>query len=231
MKWLNNFSLIMRSTITSLEEKVQDPERMLHQLIIDMEEELEKIRNNVAGAIADEIQLRQSAGRARAEVDQWLERAGKALERADDNQAKAALEQKLRCEQRADSLDAEYNKQRQQVLKLQDSVRDLEDKIRQARQKQTLLQARLVRAQSQQKINSALTSPTSRSAFAQFSRLEQQVDREEALSQAYDRLEGRDPDAEELQRQFEESERRDKLEAELAQLKHRISGADKPGRQ
>jgi phage shock protein A len=221
----------MRSTITALEEKVQDPERMLHQLIIDMEEELDKVRTGVAGAIADEIQLRRSAERARAEVEQWLERATKALERGDDSQATAALEQKLRCEQRADTLNGEYEQQRRQVLKLQDAVRDLEDKIRQARQKQTLLQARLVRAQSQQKINSALTSPTSRSAFAQFSRLEQQVDREEALSQAYDRLEGRDPDAEELQRQFEESERRDKLEAELAQLKHRISGADKPGRQ
>lgn len=224
MKWFNNFSLIMRSTITTLEQKVQDPERMLHQLIIDMEEELERVRANVAGAIADEIQMRKSAERARDEVEQWLERATKTMERGDDAQAKAALEQKLRCEQRADSLEAEYEKQRQQVLKLQDAVRDLEDKIRQARQKQTLLQARLVRAQSQQKINHALSSSTSRSAFVQFDRLEKQVDREEAMSQAYDRLDGRDPDAEELQRQFEESERQEKLAAELAALKQRVNG-------
>ena len=79
--------------VTSLEEKVQDPERMLHQLIIDMEEELERVRANVAGAIADEIQMRKSAQRARDEVEQWMERATKTMERGDDAQAKAALEQ------------------------------------------------------------------------------------------------------------------------------------------
>jgi phage shock protein A len=225
MKWLNNFSLIMRSTITTLEEKLQDPERMLHQLIIDMEEELERVRASVAGAIADEIQLRKSGERARDEVGQWLQRASSAMEQGNDDRAKAALEQKLRCEQRADGLEVEHEKQRRQVLKLQDAVRDLEDKIRQARQKQTLLQARLIRAQSQQKINSALNSSTSQSAFAQFSRLEQQVDREEALTQAYDRLDGRDPDAEELEREFEENERRQKLEAELAALKRQLNDA------
>ena len=223
MKWLNQFSLIMRSTITTLEEKVQDPERMLHQLIIDMEEELERIRANVAGAIADEIQLRKSVERAKDEAEQWLERAQKAMASDNEAQAKAALEQKLRCQERADSLEAEYEKQRQQVQNLQSAVRDLEDKIRQARQKQTLLHARLVRAQSQQAINGALRSSSNRSAFAQFTRLEKQVEREEALSQAYDRLEGRDPDAEELQRQFAENERQEQLRAELESLKKRVN--------
>ena len=83
MKWLNNFSLIMRSTITAIEEKVQDPERMLQQLIIDMEEELQRVRAAVAGAIADEIQLRKSARRAREETEQWLQRAQTALARND----------------------------------------------------------------------------------------------------------------------------------------------------
>lgn len=223
MKFFNNFSLIMRSTITALEEKVQDPERMLHQLIIDMDEELEKIRANVAGAIADEIQLRKSVERARDETEQWLERAKSAMQRDDENQAKAALDQKLHCEQRADSLEAEHAKQKQQTVKLQDAVRDLENKIRQARQKQTLLQARMVRAKSQQSINQTMRNATSQSAFAQFNRLEQDVEREEALGQAYDRLEGRDPDAEDLEREFAERERQQKLKDELAALKGRLS--------
>ena len=57
MKWLSNFSLIMRSNLTTLCEKCEDPERMLHQLLIDMESELGRVRESVAGAIADEIQL------------------------------------------------------------------------------------------------------------------------------------------------------------------------------
>ncbi|MCB1812618.1 MAG: PspA/IM30 family protein [Candidatus Competibacteraceae bacterium] len=223
MKFMNNISLILRSSITALEEKVQDPGRMLQQLIIDMEEELERVRTSVAGAIADEIQLKKSCQRAREEADHWLERASNALERGDEAQSEAALAQKLRCAERADGLEKEYAKQQSQVLKLQDAVRDLEDKIRQARQKQTLLQARMVRAQSQQNINQALDASTRKSAFAQFSRLEQQVEREEAMTQAYDRLEGRDPDAEELDREFAEQERKTRLKEELAALKRRLN--------
>ena len=72
MKWLENFTLVMRSSITTLREKVEDPERMLHQLIVDMEEELEAVRAGVAEAIADEIQLGKRAQQAREESDQWL---------------------------------------------------------------------------------------------------------------------------------------------------------------
>ncbi len=52
MQWLDTFSLVIRSSITTLREKVQDPERMLHQLIVDMEEEMERVRESVAGALA-----------------------------------------------------------------------------------------------------------------------------------------------------------------------------------
>jgi len=50
-------TLVMRSSITALREKLEDPERMLHQLILDMDEELCKVRSSVAEAIADEVQM------------------------------------------------------------------------------------------------------------------------------------------------------------------------------
>jgi phage shock protein A len=98
----------------------------------------------------------------------------------------------------------------------------LEDRIRQARQKQTLLLARLTRADSTSRINKALDKAQNRSAFTQFSRLEQRVERAEAMSEAYDRLEGRDPTAEELERQFQEADRKEKLEREFEELKRRV---------
>ena len=227
MKWFDNFTLIMRSGITVLEEKIQNPERMLHQLIIDMEQELEHVRAGVANAIADEIQLRKQRDRAREAAEQWLERANAALRRGDEEAAKAALEQKLLGEQRAEALEAEYRQQQRETAKLQDAVRNLEDKIRQARQKQTLLLARLVRAESQQSINRTLDGATRQSAFAQFSRLEDKVERAEALSEAHDRLQGRDPDAAELERRFAEQERKEKLNQELDALKRQFAGDGK----
>ena len=224
MKWLTNFSLVMRSSVSALREKIEDPERMLHQLIIDMAEELDRVRASVAEAVADEIQMRKRTERERAEADKWLERASTAMKRGDESTAKSALNQKMAAAERADRYSAEHAKQKAEVEKLQHSVRDLEDKIRQAKQKKTLLTARMARASSAQKINAAMERSHSQSAFAQFNRLEEKVDREEALTEAWDRMDGRDPDADELARQFERQEREDLVTAELEALKAQVDG-------
>ncbi|MFK8113380.1 MAG: PspA/IM30 family protein [Rubripirellula sp.] len=219
MQWLHQFSLVMRSNMTTLREKMEDPERMLHQLLIDMEEELDRVRASVAEAVADEIQLRKRAERERNDSQVWMQRAEDAIKRGDESTAKSALAQKLAAEQRADRFGSDHDRQKTEVEKLQRSVADLEDKIRQAKQKKTLLTARITRAESTQRINSTLDRSHSKSAFAQFSRLEEKVDREEAMSEAWDRMEGKDPDAEELARQFERDEQEQQLNEELRRLK------------
>ncbi len=223
MKWLTNFSLVMRSSVTALKDKIEDPERMLHQLIIDMAEELDRVRASVAEAVADEIQIRKRTERERAEADKWLERATIAMKRGDESTAKSALDQKMAAAERADRYSAEHAKQKSEVEKLQHSVRDLGDKIRQARQKKTLLKARMARASSTQKINAAMERSHSQSAFAQFNRLEEKVDREEAMTEAWDRMDGKDPDANELARQFELQERENQVTAELEALKAQVN--------
>lgn len=222
MSWMEQFSLVVRSSITVLQESVADPERLTHQLIIDMEEELETIRRSVAEAIADEILLRKRRDQAQTDADQWLQRATQALQRQDEAGAQAALEQKSLAAQRAEQLAEEHAKQRDQAEKLRESVRDLEDKLRQARQRRTLLLALMTRADSSRKINAALNRVDSRSAFAEFNRLEARVDRAEAISEAYDRMDGRDPGAEELERKFAEEQRKEKLKKEFEELKGRI---------
>jgi len=223
MSWLENFTLIMRTSITTLREQVEDPERMLHQLIIDMDDELQSIRRKVAEAIADEIQLRKKAEKARDEVEQWHARATQAVQRGDTASAESALKQKHLAIERSEGLEKEHAKQQTETRRLQDAIRELEDKIRQAKQKQTLLSARLIRAESSTRIQEALNRTESSSAFAQFHRLEQRVERAEALSEAYDRMEGRDPEAAELERQFAEQARQDKVQAELAAMKAQAS--------
>jgi len=222
MRWIENFSLILRSSISSLREKIGDPGRLIHQLLIDMEEEQERVRESVARAIADEILLKRKIDRAREECEEWMERATVALKRGDEEASRDALEQKLLAHRRAGDLEEEYGKQKEETARLERAVRDLEEKIRQARRKQTLLLARLTRAESTTRINKALERTRDRSAFAQFNRLEQRVERAEALEQAHDRLEGRDPGAEELRRQFDEKEHRENLQKEFEELKRRL---------
>ena len=223
MTWLTQFSLIMRSSLTSLKEKIEDPERTLHQLLIDMEEELDNVRAKVAEAVADEVQMRHRTERERSDVEKWSDRAAQAMKRGDETTARSALDQKLSARQRAERLEQELARQQKDVLKLQDAVRDLEDKIRQAKQKKTLLTARLARAESTQKIHDVMERTTSKSAFAQFNRLEERVDRQEALSEAWDRMDGKDPDAMELERKLDAAERSERLADELALLKAQVT--------
>ncbi len=116
----------------------------------------------------------------------------------------------------------EHTRQQAEVLKLQNAVRDLEDKIRQAKQKKTILSARMARATSSQRIGEALERSNSQSAFAQFRKFEEKVERQEALGEAWDRMDGKDPDAEELARQMEAMERKDRITAELESLKVQV---------
>lgn len=222
MKWLNQFTLVMRSSLTTLRETVENPERLLQQLVIDMEQELDTVRASVAEAVADEIQMRKRAARERDEADTWMTRATAAMKRGDEASAKSALQQKLAASARAERLAEEHAKQQAEVTKLQDAVHDLEDKIRQAKQKRTLLTARLSRAASTQKVHSALDRTSSDSAFAQFNRLEDKVDRQEAMVEAWDRMDGKDPDARELERKFEAAEREQLLQTEMELLKTRV---------
>lgn len=223
MCWMERFSLVMRSSFSVISEKFENPERMLHQLLIDMDEELETVRSGVAEALADEILLRKKMEAARQERDQWLTRAKAAIERKDERSAEAALQQKLLAAERAEELAQEYERQQQQTRKLRDSVRELEEKIRQARQRQTLLLARVNRADSARRIGAVLERTGKQSAFVQFQRMEAKVDRAEALAEAYDRMDGRDPDAEELERQFAEQQRAETLKQELETLRQTVA--------
>ena len=222
MKWFKTFSLVVRSNVSALCEHFENPERMLQQLLIDMEEELERVRANVAGVIADEIQLGRQVDKARTESEQWQERAVSALKRQDDSAAKAALEQKVLADQRVETLTKEHAKQKEESAKLHRAIRDLEHKIRQARHKRTLLVARLARVESSKNINRVMRCADDTSAVAQFQRLEQRIERAEAMEEAYARLEDRDPKAEELAQQFAEREQKERLQKEFEELKRRV---------
>lgn len=225
MAWLENFTMIMRSNLTTLQERFIDPEKMVHQLIIDMDEELVRVRHSVSRAIADEILLGKRADKAREDASTWEKRARDSMARGDEASAKTAIERKLMAQEQSGRLEQEHEQQKAQTKKLQNAVGDLEEKIRGAKQKQSLLLARLARAESEQKINEALNHSAGRSALGHFKRLEERVDRAEAMSEAYDRLDGVDPDAAELEREFNERERKAKIEEELAALKLRLERA------
>ena len=225
MKWLTQFRLVMRSSLTTLRERVENPERLLHQLILDMDEDLCCVRRSVAEAIADEIQLKKRVQKEQKRVQEWHDRAERALKHGDEKTARCALEQKSASRERFENLQKEHEKQRAQTQTLHDSVRNLEDKIRQARQKRTLLLARLNRAESSRRISVAMDQANGRSAFAQFERLEDRVTRAEAIDEAWDRMSGADPNERELEEKFAAAERQEKIQEELETLRNKLQSS------
>ncbi len=225
MAWLKDFTLIVRSSITTLRQRVEDPERMLHQLILDMDGELVQVRHHVAEAIADEIQLGKRCSRVRQQLDSWQERAESALKRGDEALAKEALERKLNSAKELQGLEKEHQQQKQATATLEQSVRELETKIRQARSRQTLLVARMSRAESATRVRGALDRSPSENAFAEFSRFEERVERAEARSEALERLSD-EPANDDVENGFVEEERKEQLEEELNTLKQRVRTID-----
>ena len=222
MSWMESFTFVMRANINALREKIEDPERMLHQLICDMEEELESVRHSVASAIADEIQLGKDLETLRREIGEWEGRAEAALKKENEKIARQALEQKLRLEERLATIETVFESQSEQTVKLQSSFRGLEEKIRQAKHKRTLLLARLAQAESKKKIHQTIESSEGKSAFAQFARLETRVEHAENMCEAYDRLDGVDPDVETLKAELDVEEHKERLEREFEELKIRM---------
>jgi phage shock protein A len=178
------------SNVNDLISKAEDPEKMLNQLIIEMNEQLIESKKAVALAIADEKKLERETASQLAQAQEWERKAMLAVNAGKDDLAREALLRK----QDYDNAYVEYNKQwesqKASVEKLKISLRELQNKIEEAQRKKNLLVARAKRAQAQEKIQSTISSVSGNtSAFDAFDRMAAKVDQLEAHADAVAELE------------------------------------------
>ncbi|MDR1972533.1 MAG: PspA/IM30 family protein [Treponema sp.] len=181
---------LISANINHLINKAEKPEKMLNQLIIDMNEQLIESKKAVAGAIADEKRLEREMNTQLNQSADWERKAALAVQKGEDDLAKEALLRK----QEHDNATLEYRKQWEAqhaaVGKLKDSLRELSDKIEKAQRQKNLLIARAKRAEAQQKIQDTISSVSgNRSAFNAFDRMAEKVDQMEAQADASKELE------------------------------------------
>lgn len=229
MESLSEFFFLVRSHLTAWRERLEDPERVLHQWICDQEEELECLRHLVAAVMADETSLRQALDRAVADEAEWRLRATDARERRDLDALERCESEAVFASARAAGVRVELDGLSREASRLQASFRELESSLRQARHRRTLLVARMASAQTNDRFHRALDRATGDSASAEFGRLERDVERAEALNSAYDRLSRRPPDADAARLSLAINERRQRLEAELEVLQRRTGDIDPAG--
>ncbi|GHT94606.1 membrane protein [Spirochaetia bacterium] len=214
---------LISSNVNDVINKAEKPEKMLNQLIIDMNEQLIESKKAVAMAIADEKKLEREMHNQEAQAAEWERKAMLAVQAGKDDLAKEALLRK----QEFDNAFVEYTKQwdaqRASVGKLKESLRDLQNKIEEAQRKKNLLVARAKRAEAQQKIQNTISSVSgNRSTFDAFDRMAQRVDQLEAEADAAKELDDFSSNAS-LDQQFKELEKSDtSADLMLLELKQKM---------
>ncbi|MDE0898740.1 MAG: PspA/IM30 family protein [Longimicrobiales bacterium] len=178
-------STVIKSNINDLISRAENPEKMLNQIISDMREQLARAKRDVAAAIADERKLK---AQLEAEVKQqrdWQHRAMLAVKEGRDDLAKQALLRQQEHAERAMALKQTWEAQAAETENLKGSLRQLNDKIEEARRKRNLLIAKQKRAQAQRRIHETMSGLSDTSAFEAFNRMADKIEEEERQSVAH----------------------------------------------
>jgi phage shock protein A len=184
----DRFKRLFKSNINDLISKAEDPEKMLNQLIIDMNQQMVQAKNSVATAIADERKLERQYNDYSLQGQEWERKATLALKQNREDLAREALVRQQEMNGLAVQFKTQLDSQHDSVEKLKISLKQLQQKIEEAQRKKNLLVARAKRAEAQKKIQTTLGSMSDTSAFEAFDRMAAKVDQIEAEADAVKEL-------------------------------------------
>ncbi|MEE8250292.1 MAG: PspA/IM30 family protein, partial [Gemmatimonadales bacterium] len=128
-------STVLKSNINDLIGRAENPEKMLNQLINDMRGQLAKAKQEVAGAIADEKKLYAQVEKERSQAGEWEKRAMLAVEQSRDDLAKQALVRHNEHMGQGQTMHETWVRQKAEVENLKGSLRQLNEKIEEAKRK------------------------------------------------------------------------------------------------
>lgn len=180
----SKLSTLIKSNINDLINRAENPEKMLNQIILDMRDQLAKAKREVAAAIADERKLRSQLDDEIKQAKDWEQRAMLAVKEGRDDLAKQALVRHAEHKERAVALEQTWRAQAQETEKLKASLRQLNEKIDEAKRKRNLLIAKQKRAQAQKRIHETMSGLSDTSAFEAFNRMADKIEESERKSLA-----------------------------------------------
>jgi phage shock protein A len=181
---------VLRSNINATVSAAEDPEKILEQTVIEMQEDYLKLKQAVAGAIASQKRLEQQYNQAQTQSDEWYRRAQLALQKGDETLAREALARKQTFAATATSLKQQLDQSSSQVETMRKGLTGLESKIAEAKTKKDMLKARARAAQATEQITQAMGQIDTASAMSTFDRMEEKVLEMEAKTAAVSELSG-----------------------------------------
>jgi phage shock protein A len=184
MGFFGRLAQLIKSNLNDLINRAEDPEKMLNQVIVDMNTQLVEAKKQVAIAIADEKRLQKQFQNEASVAAEWEQKAMMAVRAGDDALAKEALLRKKEHDQLAVTFQDQWEKQRTAVNQLKTALRALNNKIEEAKRKKNVLIARKRRAEAMKSINETMSGLSDTSAFETFDRMSQKIDQIEAEAEA-----------------------------------------------
>lgn len=208
---------VLRANLNGVVSQAEDPEKMLEQTLLEMQDNLMQLRQAVAQAIATQKRTERQSAQAQTLAQEWYNRAELALQKSDEERARQALTQRQSYLESAYMMDAQIEQQRGIVAQMKDNMRQLEVKIAEAKTKKDMYVARARSAAASKRLQEMMATGGSMAVFDQ---MEQKVMELEAQSEALAEL-NTDP----LERQFAALEGGSgAVDRELAAMKQRLDG-------
>ncbi len=208
------FRDIVSSNINAMLDKAEDPEKLISLMIQEMEDTLVEIKASCAAAMATSKRSQRQMEEARSRSTNWEGKASLAVSKGRDDLAREALIEKRRYVDRACSFERELREMNALIQQYHDDIKQLEEKLRGAREKQRLLVQRHAHAQKKKRAHEEIRRMDSTGAVIKFEEFENRIERMEAEADLVNF--GRKPT---LEAKFEELLVDDEIEKELKTLK------------
>ncbi|MCC3407582.1 MAG: PspA/IM30 family protein [Microcoleus sp. PH2017_10_PVI_O_A] len=205
---------VIRANINSLVGAAEDPEKILEQAVMDMQEDLIQLRQAVAGAIAAQKRTERQCSQAESTAAEWYQRAQLALQKGEEHLAREALTRKKSYQETATAMKASLGQQNAVVAQLKENMRSLESKISEAKSKKDMYIARARSAKASERLQEMMGNLSTGSALSAFEKMEEKVMQLEARSEAIAELGTND-----LEKKFLSLEAAGDVDAELAAMK------------
>src|SRR3954464_9139855 len=184
MALLERVATLVRANINDLVDKAEDPEKMIKQVILDMQNQLLQVKTQVAISIADQHVLEKKLQENQDAAAQWQRRAEMAVDKQDDGLARAALERAITHQNMTENFRQQVEDQKTQVENLKTALLSLQQKLAEAQSKSDMLIAQHRRSRALNKATAAGIAIGDDSKSAAFDRMKDKVQHTESAAQA-----------------------------------------------
>jgi phage shock protein A len=214
---LDRTSQILRANINDLLNRAEDPEKMLNQILNDMEDAIKQGQSQVAEQIAQEKLIQADLDTAKQNADEWGKKAELAVSKGADDLAREALRRQGDYSTQVDIYQKQLDAQHQAVQKLKSDLAALQSKYDDARRNKEMLITRAKRAAAQQQIAAASAKISSVDYSSDLQHMERRIQEQEARVAAASEIETTSVDE-----QFKKLGDDDAVEQKLADLKKKM---------